>query len=127
MTTRTVLTSLIVSWITVSLSHGQPPAADRWEADIKKFEEADRLHPPPANAVVFVGSSSIRYWKLADSFPGMDAINRGFGGSHLADSAHYADRIVTPYRPRAWSSTPATTTSRPARRRSRCGTPTASS
>jgi lysophospholipase L1-like esterase len=31
----------------------------------------------------------------------MEALNRGFGGSHLADSAHYADRIVTPYRPRA--------------------------
>jgi lysophospholipase L1-like esterase len=27
-------------------------------------------------------------------------INRGFGGSELADSVFYADRIVIPYRPR---------------------------
>jgi lysophospholipase L1-like esterase len=88
--------------IATSFAHGQAPVAkDRWEADIKKFEEADRLHPPSAGAVVFVGSSSIRFWKLVDSFPGMEALNRGFGGSHLADSARYADRIVTPYRPRA--------------------------
>jgi lysophospholipase L1-like esterase len=85
-----------------AFTYGQAPAAaDKWEADIKKFEAADRLHPPPAGAVVFVGSSSIRFWKLADSFPGMEALNRGFGGSQLADSARYADRIVTPYRPRA--------------------------
>jgi len=27
-------------------------------------------------------------------------INRGFGGSQIADSVFYADRIVIPYRPR---------------------------
>jgi lysophospholipase L1-like esterase len=30
----------------------------------------------------------------------MDVINRGFGGSHLADSVHFAPRIVLPYEPR---------------------------
>jgi lysophospholipase L1-like esterase len=99
---RPALTIVALISVAALSAHGQAPAAaDRWEADIKKFEAADRLHPPPAGAVVFVGSSSIRFWKLADSFPGMEALNRGFGGSHLADSARYADRIVTPYRPRA--------------------------
>jgi lysophospholipase L1-like esterase len=83
------------------LGRGQIAPPNKWEAEIKKFEVADRAHPPPADAVVFVGSSSIRFWKLADSFPGMATINRGFGGSFMADSARYADRIVTPYRPRA--------------------------
>jgi lysophospholipase L1-like esterase len=27
-------------------------------------------------------------------------VNRGFGGSQLADSANFADRIITPYAPR---------------------------
>jgi lysophospholipase L1-like esterase len=79
----------------------QEARPNKWEPEIQKFEAADRAHPPPANVVVFVGSSSIRLWKLADSFPGMAVINRGFGGSCMADSAHYTDRIVTPYRPRA--------------------------
>jgi lysophospholipase L1-like esterase len=102
MLARPALTVVTFVSIATSFAHGQAPVAqDKWEADIKKFEAADRLHPPPAGAVVFVGSSSIRLWKLADSFPCMEAINRGFGGSHMADSARYADRIVTPYKPRA--------------------------
>jgi lysophospholipase L1-like esterase len=38
--------------------------------------------------------------RLADDFPGVPVINRGFGGSAIADSTYYADRIVIPYRPR---------------------------
>src|SRR5436309_324109 len=75
-------------------------AADRWEAAIRKFEEADRKSPPAPGQVVFIGSSSIRLWKLAESFPHVPALNRGFGGSQLSDAARYAERIVTPYKPR---------------------------
>src|SRR5581483_624834 len=32
--------------------------------------------------------------------PGVPVINRGFGGSEIADSTRYADRIVIPYHPR---------------------------
>jgi len=75
---------------------------DRWEPAIKKFEEADKLSPPPQNAIVFIGASSIVRWNLKESFPelGAQAINRGFGGSLAADSTRYADRIVIPYKPR---------------------------
>jgi lysophospholipase L1-like esterase len=75
---------------------------DRWESAIKKFEEADKLSPPPQNAIVFIGASSIVRWNLKESFPelGVQAINRGFGGSLAADSTRYADRIVIPYKPR---------------------------
>ncbi|MDI1335642.1 MAG: SGNH/GDSL hydrolase family protein [Lacunisphaera sp.] len=74
---------------------------DKWTADIDKFTAADATNPPPQGAVVFVGSSSIRYWTtLAEDFPGIATINRGFGGSEMADSAFYVDRIVSPYHPR---------------------------
>jgi lysophospholipase L1-like esterase len=75
---------------------------DRWEPAIQKFEEADKLSPPPQNAIVFIGASSIVRWNLKESFPelGAQAINRGFGGSLAADSTRYADRIVIPYKPR---------------------------
>src|SRR6476619_4220589 len=75
---------------------------DRWEPAIKKFEEADKLSPPPQNAIVFIGASSIVRWNLKESFPelGAQAINRGFGGSLAADYVRYAARIVIPYKPR---------------------------
>jgi lysophospholipase L1-like esterase len=76
-------------------------APERWAAAINKFTQADLSNPPPRNGVVFIGSSSIGKWSsLAQDFPGVKAINRGFGGSQLEDSVYYADRIVIPYRPR---------------------------
>ncbi len=76
--------------------------ADRWESAIRKFEDADKVAPPPQNAIVFIGASSIVRWNLRESFPelGPQAINRGFGGSLAADSTRYADRIAIPYKPR---------------------------
>jgi lysophospholipase L1-like esterase len=70
-------------------------------AEINAFADADHDNPPPTNAIVFVGSSSIRLWKtLAQDFPDHQVINRGFGGSQLSDSVRYADRIVIPYLPK---------------------------
>jgi sugar lactone lactonase YvrE/lysophospholipase L1-like esterase len=73
---------------------------DRWESAIAEFEKSDKVSPPPQGEIVFVGSSTIRLWNLAESFPDRKCINRGFGGSQMTDSAHYADRIIIPYRPR---------------------------
>ena len=75
-------------------------AQDRWEKDIAAFEASDRVTPPPRGEIVFVGSSTIRYWDLATSFPELKTINRGFGGSEMADSTRFVERIVVPYSPR---------------------------
>ncbi len=76
-------------------------APEKWTAAIDKFTQADATNPPPSGAVVFVGSSSIVKWdSLEKDFAGTKVVNRGFGGSELADSVFYADRVVIPYRPR---------------------------
>lgn len=75
-------------------------AKNRWEAAIQAFEMQDAAHPPKKGGVVFVGSSSIRKWDLAKSFPKLEALNRGFGGSEVADSLQFADRIILIYEPR---------------------------
>ena len=78
-----------------------PPRWAQWEGDIRRFEEADSLRPPPRGAVLFVGSSSIRFWESAErDFPGVTIVRRGFGGSEMGDVLHYADRVVLPYAPR---------------------------
>ena len=78
----------------------QSPAPSRFEADIAAFEAEDRASPPVLGAVLFVGSSSIRYWDVAGAFPGRTLVKRGYGGSHVSDTIHFADRIIAPYRPR---------------------------
>src|SRR5579883_2356521 len=69
--------------------------------EIAAFEAQDKKNFPAPGGVLFVGSSSIRLWTtLAQDFPELPVINRGFGGSQIADSIRYADRIVFPYRPK---------------------------
>jgi len=72
----------------------------RWEKAIAAFERQDKERPPPQDAILFAGSSSIRRWDLPKSFPDLAVINRGFGGSELADSVHFAGRIILKHRPR---------------------------
>jgi len=80
-----------------------PAAHDfaRWEKEIAAFEAKDRTSPPPKNGILFIGSSTIRMWKtLEQDYAGQPVINRGFGGSEILDSTHFADRIVFPYHPK---------------------------
>lgn len=80
--------------------HAEDNPSARWESTIKKFEQQDQQSPPPKNALLFIGSSSIRMWDLNKWFPDRRTINRGFGGSEIADSTYFADRILLPYKPR---------------------------
>jgi lysophospholipase L1-like esterase len=75
---------------------------NQWETTIKAFEASDKTNAPPKDAILFVGSSSIRLWKtLEKDFAGHQVINRGFGGSQISDSVRYAERLVLAYQPKA--------------------------
>jgi lysophospholipase L1-like esterase len=77
-----------------------PANPNRFEPEIKKFDDADRAAAPAPGAVVFTGSSSIRLWStVAQDFPGVAILNRGFGGSEISDAIRYVDRLVLRYRP----------------------------
>src|SRR5437868_9345724 len=96
-----LITFCLVICISFARAQQSPAPANKWEAAIRKFEESDRQSPPAKVAVLFIGSSSIQMWKsLAEDFPQTKVINRGFGGSEVADSTYYVDRIVVPYQPR---------------------------
>lgn len=79
---------------------GDDPAF--FESEIQSFLDADREHPPEPGRIVFVGSSSIRFWSsLEDDMAPLPVLRRGFGGAHLSHVIHNAPRIVVPYAPRA--------------------------
>ncbi|HUC85077.1 MAG TPA: GDSL-type esterase/lipase family protein [Candidatus Acidoferrales bacterium] len=72
-----------------------------WEREIAAYERMDATNPPPSGGIEFVGSSTIRLWKtLQRDFAGAPVYNRGFGGSEIVDSTHFASRIIFPYAPR---------------------------
>jgi lysophospholipase L1-like esterase len=76
------------------------PDPQRFESEIRAFREWDARNSHPQDAVLFVGSSTIRMWKTRESFPQWPVINRGFGGAHISDVIHYAPQIVLPYKAR---------------------------
>jgi lysophospholipase L1-like esterase len=85
------------SIILCSCSQEKKPFQD--EIDAYKAEDKKKL--PPSNAILFVGSSSIRMWNNLDRyFPEHTVINRGFGGSGLNDAIGYTGDIITSYRPK---------------------------
>ena len=100
---RTVPAAMALAVALVSQAFAQtaaPVDPNRFEPEIRKFEEADRAHAPSTGGVVFTGSSSIRLWTtLAEDFPGVRTVNRGFGGSEIDEAVRYVDRLVVPYKP----------------------------
>ena len=91
---------LISSGINAQVVDEESHDASKWADAIIAFEKLDAEQSPPKNAILFVGSSSIRFWDLKASFPELDAINRGFGGSQMADSVFYVRQLVLKHDPR---------------------------
>lgn len=73
------------------------PDAARFKKEIEAFTKWDAKNSFPKDAVLFVGSSSIRMWKTHEGFPGFPVINRGFGGAHISDVLYYYDDVVKKY------------------------------
>lgn len=96
-----LLALLFVSGPRVALAAETEHNFARWEKDIAAYEQSDRTNPPPKNALLFIGSSTIVRWKtLAQDFAGHRVINRGFGGSEIVDATHFAERLIFPHQPR---------------------------
>ncbi len=73
----------------------------KFEKEVAAYEAADREKPPGKGGILFIGSSTIRLWKtLAVDFPDHHVINRGFGGTEIVDSTHFADRLIFPHEPK---------------------------
>jgi hypothetical protein len=73
-------------------------ATERWDADIRRLEALDQNQADPEDAVLLIGSSSIRLWETAaadlDPYP---VIRRGYGGAKYTDLAVFAKRLIEPH------------------------------
>ncbi|MCB1122359.1 MAG: hypothetical protein KJT03_12475, partial [Verrucomicrobiae bacterium] len=75
------------------------PDPTRFAKAIADFGEADAENSFSKGGIVFVGSSSIRMLDIPKVFPGLKALNRGFGGSQISDVNHYIEETVLKYEP----------------------------
>lgn len=82
------------------VTHAGRTFALAYEADMKRFETADKADPR-TGGLVFTGSSSMVGWKsLVSDMAPLPVVNRGFGGSTSPQVWWYADRAVLPRKPK---------------------------
>ncbi|MCK5860838.1 MAG: hypothetical protein KAH38_00035 [Candidatus Hydrogenedentes bacterium] len=72
---------------------------NRWKKDMQKFVKANKNIPPMTDGILFTGSSTARMWNVKKSFPDINTLNRGFGGSQYWDLFQYADCILEKHHP----------------------------
>ena len=96
-----MFTLLLIAAATAAPPTAVPPVDPfaKWEKNIAVIEKRLKANPPKPGGVFFAGSSSIVKWDLKKSFPDAGYVNVGFGGSVIADSTHFAPRILTPFKP----------------------------
>jgi hypothetical protein len=69
-----------------------------WEPEIQKLEAQDKVDSDPKDAILFIGSSSIRLWKnIKSDMAPYNVIQRGYGGAKFTDLLVYTKRLVYPH------------------------------
>lgn len=99
--------SLISAFALFILTLGTAQAQDSvyhrvkiWENDMARFAKDDKENPNKNNPVLFVGSSSFTRWYHLDKyFPESNVLNRGFGGTVLADVIYYFNDVIYKHKP----------------------------
>jgi lysophospholipase L1-like esterase len=75
------------------------PDASRFAETFEDWATVDAENSTPDNPIVFLGSSSINFWRTAEYFPQFPVINRGFGGSQASDATPWVHEAVLKYDP----------------------------
>lgn len=84
------------------LARYREEATEKWENEIQKLEARDAAQSDPEDAIMFIGSSSIRRWAdIATDMAPFRTIERGYGGAKYSDVAVFAKRLLHPHQYRA--------------------------
>lgn len=102
---KKLLFAISVIWVSVSCSPSftkYEETAKSWEPEIQRLEARDKTEKHREDAILFVGSSSIRLWdNIENDMAPYFVIQRGYGGAKLSDLIFYTDRLVYPHNFRA--------------------------
>jgi lysophospholipase L1-like esterase len=96
----------LVAFMAIALATAPTLSAQVADPDPSRFTDYfddiatyDAENSAPDNPIVFVGSSSINFWRTARYFPQFPVVNRGFGGSQASDVTPWVKEAVLQYDP----------------------------
>jgi lysophospholipase L1-like esterase len=92
--------ALFVAAVLPALAVETPPE-NRFEKQVRLYEEADRANPPPRGAILLAGDSQFFRWKTyQEDLPGYTIVNRGVDSFQTSDLIQFAERLILPHQPR---------------------------
>ncbi|HEX3132764.1 MAG TPA: GDSL-type esterase/lipase family protein [Planctomycetota bacterium] len=94
-----ILLSILVLSSTLAASF----AADgnKFQKEWDAYLEKDKTSPPPSEAILAIGSSSMRMWgSIKTDLAPLPVFNRAFGGSVTKDTIEAVPVLVIPYKPK---------------------------
>ena len=96
-----ILLTLAVLTATLVPSAMAAEGGNKFQKEWDAYLEKDKANPPPTEAILATGSSSMRMWTTlkADLAP-LPVFNRAFGGSTTKDTVAAVPLIITPYKPK---------------------------
>ena len=81
------------------LSQYWDEAVKRWSHDIEALEQRDVDQRDPKDAILFIGSSSIRRWESIETdMAPYQVVQRGYGGAKYSDLAVFSKRLIHPHK-----------------------------
>lgn len=95
---RFLLTILVLfATLTASIAADGNKFQKEWDAYLEK----DKTSPPPSEAILAIGSSSMRMWgSIKTDLAPLPVFNRAFGGSVTKDTVEAVPVLVIPYKPK---------------------------
>ena len=91
---------VVVILLLLSVGSLKAQELSRFEAEVDNLIKGDSAISKK-KIILFTGSSSIRVWtSLKTDFPKYNVLNRGFGGSEMADLVNLVDKLIVPYHPK---------------------------
>ncbi len=77
-------------------------AVKKWADEMKRIAKLDAEQKDPEDAILFLGSSSIRLWSdIAEDLKPWPVVSRGYGGAKFSDLVVLAEDIIKPHKFRA--------------------------
>ena len=75
---------------------------EKWEKSVEDLNKLNLEITQNEDAILFIGSSSIRLWNtIEQDIEPYSSIRRGYGGAKYTDLIHFTERLVEPHNVRA--------------------------
>ncbi len=92
---------LLLALVLSALAAEPTAPENRFEKQVRLYEESDRTSPPPHGAILLAGDSQFFRWKtFQEDLAGYTVINRGVDSFQTSDLIQFTDRLVLPHQPR---------------------------